>query len=190
MTEQINKAVFEAYQVISTGGIILYPTDTLWGIGCDARNELAVQKIFNLKKRSPEKSMIVLLNDDRLLYQTFATIPSVAFDILDCAEKPTTLVLDAPKNVASNLIALDNSLGFRIVKEPFVFKLIQRMKSPLVSTSANFSGKSSPLKFQDISPEIISGVDYVVPLFQDIVCKKASSVIKLTNDSQVKILRK
>lgn len=188
--EDISKEVHQAFEVIKNGGIILYPTDTVWGIGCDATNEEAVQKIYALKKRAETKSMIVLVNNDRLLYNVFKDIPNVAFDILDCAEKPTTLVLDAPRNVAKNLIAEDNSLGIRIVNTPFIFKLVERMKRPLVSTSANISGEPTPTKFAEISKEIIDGVDYIVNLDQEKICKKSSTVIKLTNDSQVKILRK
>lgn len=188
--EEINKEVFEAYEVIKNGGIILYPTDTVWGIGCDATNEEAVKKIYALKQRAESKSMICLVNGDRLLYQVFRNIPQVAFDILDCAEKPTTLVLDQPHNVAKNLVSEDNSLGIRIVNTPFVFKLIERMKRPLVSTSANISGQPTPMKFSEISKEIIDGVDYVVKLDQNKDCKKSSTVIKLTNDCKVTILRK
>jgi|SRR5690554_829342 len=188
--ENISKEVHQAFEVIKNGGIILYPTDTVWGIGCDATNEEAVKKIYNLKKRTEDKSMIILVNSDRLLYQVFSNIPPVAFDILDCAEKPTTLVLDNPKNIAKNLISGDNSLGIRIVTEPFVFKLIERMKRPLVSTSANISGDATPTRFSEISPEIVSGVDYVVQVNHHKVCKNSSTVIKLTNDAQVKILRK
>ena len=190
LMEDINKEVHEAFEVIKNGGIILYPTDTVWGLGCDATNEEAVKKIYDLKKRAESKSMIVLVNGDRLLYNVFKNIPSVAFDILDCAEKPTTLVLDQPTNVAKNLIAEDNSLGIRIVNALFVYKLVERMKRPLVSTSANISGEPTPTQFSEISQEIINGVDYVVKLDQTKICKKSSTVIKLTNDAQVKILRK
>ena len=188
--EDINKEVHEAFEVIKNGGIILYPTDTVWGIGCDATNEEAVKKIYALKKRAETKSMICLVNGDRLLYQVFRNIPQLAFDILDCSEKPTTLVLDDPKVVAKNLISEDNSLGIRIVNTPFCFKLIERMKRPLVSTSANISGESTPTQFSEISKEIINGVDYVVKLDLNKISKKSSTVIKLTNDSKVTILRK
>ena len=187
--EDINKKVHEAFEVIKNGGIILYPTDTVWGIGCDATNEEAVKKIYALKKRAESKSMIVIVND-RLFYNVFKDIPQVAFDILDCSEKPTTLVLDHPRNVAKNLIAEDDSLGVRIVNQPFVYKLVERMKRPLVSTSANISGEPTPTRFSEISKEIINGVDYVVQIDLDKICKKSSTVIKLTNDAQVKILRK
>lgn len=190
MMEDINKAVFEAFEVIKNGGIILYPTDTVWGIGCDATNEEAVKKIYALKKRLETKSMICLVNGDRLLYQVFKDIPQVAFEILEYSDKPTTLVLDDPRNVAKNLISEDNSLGIRIVNTPFIYKLIERMKKPLVSTSANISGMPTPTRFAEISQEIIEGVDYIVKLDMDKITKKTSTVIKLTKDAQVTILRK
>ena len=186
----MSEEVHNAYEVIKNGGIILYPTDTVWGIGCDATNEEAVKKIFALKQRSESKSMIVLVNGERMMHQVFNEIPEVAWQILDYAEKPTTLILDKPKNVAKNLIAEDNSLAVRMVKEPFCYKLMERMKKPLVSTSANISGMFTPKSFKEISPEIIKGVDYVVNLHHDKICDKPSTIIKLTLDSQVKVIRK
>ena len=189
--EDIQKEVAKAYEVIKEGGIILYPTDTVWGIGCDARNSEAVKKIYQLKKRAESKSMIILVNGDRLMHQVFSNIPEVAWDIIDFSEKPTTLILDDPKSVARELISEDNSLGIRIVKEPFCFKLIERMKSPLVSTSANISGQPTPQGFNTIDPVIIAGVDYVVNLKQDDKKPaKPSTVIKLKQNNQVSILRK
>jgi L-threonylcarbamoyladenylate synthase len=186
----INTEIHNAYEVIKEGGIILYPTDTVWGIGCDATNEEAVKKIYALKQREESKSMIVLINGERMMYNVFKEIPEVAWQILDLSEKPTTLILDNPRNVAKNIIAEDNTLGVRIVTEPFCFKLMERMKRPLVSTSANISGMFTPKTFKEISPEIIKGVDYVVNLHHDKVCKKPSAIIKLTLDSQVKVIRK
>ena len=186
----INIEIHNAYEVIKNGGIILYPTDTVWGIGCDASNEEAVAKIYALKQREESKSMICLMNNEKMMYHVFAKIPEVAWEILDHSERPTTLILDQPKNVAKNIIAEDNTLGIRIVKDPFCFKLMERMKRPLVSTSANISGNATPMNFKEISPEIIKGVDYVVNLHHDKVCKKPSAIIKLTLDSQVKVIRK
>ncbi len=188
--EKTNKAVHEAFEIIQQGGVILYPTDTVWGLGCDASNPEAVKRIFDIKQREEQKSMIVLVNNDRLLYQTFKEIPSVAFEIWDSTDKPTTLILDNPKNIAPNLIAQDNSLGVRMVKDAFVYKLIERMKKPLVSTSANISGLPTPNRFSEIDYRIISAVDYVVPLDHDKKCNKPSTIIKLQNDLQVKIIRK
>jgi L-threonylcarbamoyladenylate synthase len=186
----INTEVHKAFEVIKNGGIILYPTDTVWGIGCDASNPEAIKKIYALKQREESKSMIVLINGDRMLYNVFKEVPEVAWQILDLSEKPTTLILDNPRNVAPNIIAEDKTLGMRIVKEPFCFKLMERMKKPLVSTSANISGQETPKSFKEISPEIIKGVDYVVNLQHDKICDKPSTIIKLTNDCQVKVIRK
>lgn len=188
--EEIQQEVHKAYEVIQNGGIILYPTDTVWGLGCDANNSAAVKKIFDLKKRAESKSMIVLVNGDRMLHQIFKEIPEVAWQILECSDKPTTLILDHPKNVAKELIAADDSLGIRIVSDPFCFRLIERMKSPLVSTSANLSGGATAATFQEINPIILEGVDYVVNLYQDRKASPPSTIIKLTTDSKVTIIRK
>ncbi len=186
----MNEEVHKAYEVIKEGGIILYPTETVWGIGCDATNPDAVAKIYALKQREESKSMIVLMNGERMVYNVFKDIPEVAWQILDLSEKPTTLILDNPRNIAKNLIASDNTLGMRIVKEPFCYKLLERMKKPLVSTSANISGMPTPINYKEISPEILKGVDYIVNLQQEKMTGKPSAIIKLTSDSQVKIIRK
>lgn len=186
----INTEVHNAYEVIKEGGIILYPTDTVWGIGCDATNAEAVAKIYALKKRAETQSMIVLMNGEKMMYNVFKEIPETAWQIIDLSERPTTLILDNPRNVATNIIAADKSLGVRLVKEQFCFKLMERMKRPLVSTSANISGEPTPKSFKEISPEIVKGVDYVVNLHHDKVAGKPSAIIKLGNDLQVKIIRK
>ena len=186
----INQEIQKAYEVIQKGGIILYPTDTVWGIGCDATNPEAVAKIYKLKQRAETQSMIVLMNGEKMIYNVFKDIPEVAWQIIDLSEDPITLVLDKPRNVAANLIAPDQTLGIRVVKEPFCFKLMEKMKKPLVSTSANISGQPTPKSFKEISPEIIKGVDYVVNLHREKIAGKPSTIIKLTNDSQVKVIRK
>ncbi len=195
----INIEIQKAYEIIKEGGIILYPTDTVWGIGCDATNADAVAKIYKLKQRTETQSMIVLMNGEKMMYNVFKDIPEVAWQIIDLSDSndgelakqnPTTLILDNPRNVAPNIISADNSLGVRIVKEPFCFKLMEKMKKPLVSTSANISGKPTPIAFKDISPEIIKGVDYVVNLHREKIGGKPSTIIKLTTDSQVKVIRK
>ncbi len=188
--EDIKQEVHNAYEVIKEGGIILYPTDTVWGIGCDATNSEAVKKIYALKRRAESKSMIVLVNGERLMHQVFKEIPEVAWQILDLADKPTTLILDNPRNVAKEIISEDQSLGIRVVSDPFSFRLIERMKTPLVSTSANISGAPSALSFKDIDPIILGGVDYIVDLNKDVKSTKPSTIIKLTLDSKVTILRK
>jgi L-threonylcarbamoyladenylate synthase len=185
----INAEVMKALEVLQNGGIILYPTDTVWGIGCDATNPEAVAKIYKLKRREETKSMIVLVNGERMVHQIFNQIPEVTWNILELSEKPTTLILDDPRNVASNLIAPDKTLGMRIVTEPFCYKLMERFKKPIVSTSANISGNATPMSFAEINPAIVSGVDYAVNLHREAKSQKASSIIKLTKDAQVKVIR-
>lgn len=188
-TPDINTEIHNAFEVIKNGGIILYPTDTVWGIGCDASNPDAVKKIYKLKRREETKSMIVLVNAEKMMYNVFKDIPEVAWQIIDLSEKPTTLILDNPRNVAPNLIADDKTLGVRLVKEPFCFKLLERMKKPLVSTSANITGMPTPKSFKEIDRHILDGVDYVVNLDRDKVTSKPSTIIKLGNDLQVKVIR-
>jgi len=191
MSEQelINMEVHNAFEAIKAGGIILYPTDTVWGIGCDASNPEAVKKIYDLKMRSEAKSMIVLMNSDRMMYNVFKEVPETAWQILDLSEKPTTLVLDNPKNVAPSLIAPDNTLGVRLVKEPFCYKLMERMKKPLVSTSANISGMPTPSSYKEIDHHILDGVDYIVNLHREKIAATPSAIIKLGNDMTVKVIR-
>lgn len=188
-TPDVNTEVHNAFEAIKNGGIILYPTDTVWGIGCDATNPEAVKKIYALKQREETKSMIVLMNGERLMYNVFKEIPEVAWQILDLSEKPTTLILDNPRNVAPNLIAPDKTLGVRLVKEPFCYKLMERMKKPLVSTSANVSGMPTPNSFKEIDHHILDGVDYIVNLHHEKTAAKPSTIIKLGNDLQVKVIR-
>lgn len=185
----INEEVHNAFEVIKSGGIILYPTDTVWGIGCDATNPEAVKKIYDLKQREESKSMIVLVNSERMIYNLFKDIPEVAWQIMDVSERPTTLILDNPRNVAQNLIAPDKTLGIRMVKEPFCYKLMERMKKPLVSTSANISGMPTPNSFKEIDHHVLDGVDYIVNLHHDKIAAKPSAIIKLGNDLQVKVIR-
>jgi len=186
----INQEIHNAYEILKEGGIILYPTDTVWGIGCDATNPEAVAKIYKLKKRVESQNMIVLMNGDKMMHNVFSDIPEVAWQIIELSDNPTTIILDKPRNVAANLIAADNTLGIRIVKEPFCFKLLERLKKPLVSTSANISGQPTPKSFKEINAEIIKGVDYVVNLHHEKIGGKPSTIIKLTSDSQVKVIRK
>lgn len=187
--ENVNGEVHNAFEAIKNGGIILYPTDTVWGIGCDATNPEAVKKIYDLKMREESKSMIVLMNGERMVYNVFNNIPEVAWQILDLSDKPTTLVLDNPRNVAPDLIAPDKTLGMRLVKEPFCYKLMERMKKPLVSTSANISGRPTPNSFKEIDHHILDGVDYIVNLHHDKIAAKPSTIIKIGNDLQVKVIR-
>jgi L-threonylcarbamoyladenylate synthase len=185
-TEELSNAL----SAIKKGGIILYPTDTVWGIGCDATNADAIDKIFALKKRSEEKALICLVHDFKMLNQYVEEVPEVAYDILKYAAKPTTIVYDKPIRVAENLVGKDDTLGIRVTKDKFCQELIKKLKKPLVSTSANISGQGNPQSFADISQEIIDGIDYVVNLQQAIKTPKPSAIIKLSNDGKVEVIRK
>lgn len=170
-----------AIETLEKGGIILYPTDTIWGIGCDATQEEAVKKIYNLKKRSDSKSMLVLLHSDVLLPSYVDEVPEVAYDLIELADKPLTIIYDNAKNLAPNLLAEDGSVGIRISKEKFTHELIKRFKRPIVSTSANVSGEPSASFFGEISEEVKNGADYIVNYRQDDTQKaKASSIMKLS----------
>ncbi|WP_378187143.1 L-threonylcarbamoyladenylate synthase [Aquimarina sp. W85] len=189
MDEQ-REATEQALTVLKKGGLILYPTDTVWGIGCDATNAEAVDKVFALKQRMENKALICLVNDFKMLQQYVEEVPEVAYDILKFAKKATTIIYDRPLRVAENLISDDNSLGIRVVRDPFCSQLIKKFKRPIVSTSANISGKATPMRYQEISKEILEGVDYIVNLPLQNKNAKPSAIIKIGGDSTVKIIRK
>lgn len=181
----------KALEVLQNGGVILYPTDTIWGIGCDATNEEAVKRIYEIKKRADSKSMLVLMENINSLERYVDEVPDIAYDLIEVTEKPMTIIYSGAKNLAKNLIAENGSIGIRITSEDFTRQLIQRFKKPIVSTSANISGSSSPAFFDEISDEIIGAVDYVVEYRQDdITPKEPSSIIKLGVDGEIEILRK
>ncbi len=180
----------KALTILKRGGLILYPTDTVWGIGCDATNPGAIDKIYQLKQRAESKSMICLVSDFKMLQQYVEEVPEVAYDILKYATKATTIIYDRPLRVAENIIADDNTLGIRVVRDPFCGRLIRKLKRPIVSTSANISGKPAPKNFEEISTVILEGVDYVVNLPLQNKGAKPSSIIKIGGDSTVKIIRK
>jgi len=180
-----------ALAVLQKGGVILYPTDTIWGLGCDAGNEEAVKRIYNIKNRIDSKSMLVLMENAALLERYVLEVPEVAYDLIELSEKPLTIIYDGAKNLAKNLIAEDGSIGIRLTTEAFSSDLIRRFKRPIVSTSANISGKPSPACFDEIEQEIIDAVDYVVKYRQDDVQKAVpSGIIKLGRGGEIKIIRK
>lgn len=185
--EDIKRAI----EVLRQGGIILYPTDTIWGLGCDATNEQAVRRIFEIKNRADSKSMICLVDSDARLQRYVRNVPDVAWDILAYATKPTTLVLDNAVNIASNLMAEDGSIGLRITNEKFSHELCYRFQKPIVSTSANISGEPSPQNYRDIADTIIQSADYVCwSRRQEHKPHEPSCIIKLKSDGEVKIIRK
>lgn len=187
MKEDISKAL----EVLKKGGIILYPTDTIWGIGCDATNEEAVQRIYKIKKREDSKSMLVLMENPALLERYVDDVPEIAWDLVEVSDKPLTVIYPNAKNLAKNLIAEDRSIGIRFTKERFTTHLLQRFRRPLVSTSANISGEKSPAFFDDISEDIKNQVDYIVQYRQDDNSPaQASSIIKLGIGGRIDIIRK
>jgi len=187
MHDDIKKAL----EVLKSGGIILYPTDTIWGIGCDATNEKAVEKIYKIKNREDSKSMLVLMENPALLERYVTEVPEIAWDLIEIATTPLTIIFSKAKNLAKNLIAEDGSIGIRFTKEAFSSQLLQRFRRPLVSTSANISGEKSPAYFDEISEEIRNQVDYVVEYRQDDhTPSQPSSIIKLGVGGQIEIIRK
>jgi len=187
----LKQEVDKALKVIQDGGIILYPTDTIWGIGCDATNTEAVKKIFALKQRDEAKSMIILLDTENKLESYVQEVPGIAYDLIEYAENPLTLVMPGAKNISPALIAADGSVGIRVSKHPFCQQLIQRLRRPLVSTSANISGRPSPQNFSEVEQEIIEGVDYVVDLDQhDLSKKKPSTIMRLDPDGRFEFIRR
>ncbi len=186
MKEDIEKA----YHVLMQGGIILYPTDTIWGIGCDATNSNAVERIYTIKQRKSSKSMLILLDNQMRLLQYIDEVPGIAWDILEVSDKPLTIIYPKAKNLAKNLLAEDGSVGIRLVQDELCLKIIQRLKKPIVSTSANYSGHSEPKFFFDIDEGIINSVDYVVKYRQeDSTYRKPSGIIKLGLKGEVKVIR-
>ncbi|PCE64261.1 threonylcarbamoyl-AMP synthase [Sediminicola luteus] len=176
-------------EIIKEGGIVLYPTDTVWGIGCDATNPEAVAKIYALKQRVQTKAMICLVDSEALLEKHIHQVPDAAWDLIELSERPTTIIYDQPKDLATNLIGEDNTIGIRVARSPFCQYLINRIGKPLVSTSANISGQPTPKTFNDIDPAILKGVDYVVNLPDDSKNARPSVIIKLTNAGVVTIIR-
>lgn len=180
-----------ALEVLRNGGVILYPTDTIWGLGCDATNPDAVAKVYAIKKRTESKSMIILMDTENRLASYVDGIPDVVYDLIEYSEKPLTLILEGAKALASNIInPNDNSIGIRITKEKFSNQLIQKFRKPIVSTSANISGESFPSIFDEISPEIIKQVDYVVQYRQDDLKKSVpSGIVRIGKDLTIKVIR-
>ena len=185
-SDDLNKAL----EVIRSGGIILYPTDTIWGLGCDATNADAVAKLLSLKKREAAKSMLVLVDSPARIQSYILEVPDVAWDLIDLSDKPLTIIMDGAKNLASNLISEDGSIGIRVTRERFSKELCLRFKRPIVSTSANISGEQAPDCFDAIDGEILNGVDYVVQYRQDDRKRsESSSIIKLGAGGVIKIIR-
>jgi L-threonylcarbamoyladenylate synthase len=187
MKEDIHKSV----QTLKDGGIILYPTDTIWGIGCDAINAEAVARIYEIKKREDKKSMLVLVDGEDKLYQYITEVPGMALEISRISDKPMTIIYPGVVGLASNLVAEDQTMGIRITGDPFCQQLIRQLGKPIVSTSANISGENPPANFSEISEEIKSAVDYVAGWRQNETRKGVpSSIIKIGLNNEIQIIRK
>ena len=185
--EDIKKAI----QCMRKGGVILYPTDTVWGSGCDATNKEAVAKVYSIKQRDDSKALICLVDSEARLQRYFRNVPNVAWDLLEAAMKPTTVILDDVVNVAENLVAEDGSLAMRITSEPFSKELCYRFQKPIVSTSANVSGEPAASNYEDISDVILNAVDYVCwSRRQEHKPHTPSSIVKLGRNGEVAVIRK
>jgi len=169
--------------------IILYPTDTVWGIGCDATDEKLVAKIFKIKQREETKSLVVLVASLEMLQKYVKKVPVKALDVLEKVTKPTTIVYDNPVGIAKNAIGADNTIAIRIASDDFCKEMIANYGKPIISTSANISGQSTPKQFSEINPAILNAVDYIVDLHHDKMCEKSSTIIKITNNNQVTVIR-
>ena len=183
------KDIEKAVEVLRKGGVILYPTDTIWGLGCDATNPQAVEKIYKIKQRPNTKSMLILLDSMNKLMD-YAYVPSMAWELIKVSNQPLTIIYPEAKNLAPNLIAEDGTIGIRIVRDDFCRDLIRAFGKPIVSTSANVSGKPAPTNFKEISPEIKNKVDFIVKWRQNDMRKaRPSSIIKLEKNNEVIIIR-
>lgn len=185
MNEEINKCI----EVLKNGGVILYPTDTVWGLGCDATNEEAVKKIYKIKNREDSKSLITIVSSDGMLQRYVKNVPDLAWDIIDLATKPTTIIYPNAKNLAKNCIASDQSIGIRMIKQGFANQLTHKFNKPIISTSANISGEDTPIGYNDISQIIKDHVDYIVSPELDKGNHQSSSILKLDLNGEIKILR-
>lgn len=169
--------------------VFLYPTDTVWGIGCDATNEVLVNRIYQIKQRAETKSLVVLVSDLQMLQEYIKEIPAKALEILEQATEPTTIVYDNPIGIAKNAIGQDNTIAIRIASDDFCKQLIKDLGVPIISTSANISGEPTPMSYAEINSKILQAVDYIVDLHQDKICTKSSKIIKVTNNNQVTVIR-
>lgn len=183
----INKAI----EALDNGGTIIYPTDTIWGIGCDATNPKAVERIFELKQRNDSKSLIILIDDEKKLFDYVDKIPDMAWELIDITTTPLTIIYEKGKKLAPNLLASDGSIAIRITSDPFCKELIRKFKKPITSTSANISGKQSPANFSEIDESFLKQADYIVNLRRNEKGNaKASSIIKIFENGQFELIRK
>ncbi|BAV94975.1 L-threonylcarbamoyladenylate synthase [Ichthyobacterium seriolicida] len=184
MIKELSKTV----EVLKRGGVVLYPTDTIWGLGCDAKNESAIDRIYDVKKRLYAKSMIILVNSEQML-KKIVDIPKAALEIINDRKKIVTIIYDNPRGIPKSIVSKDNTIAIRLTRNTFCNRLISMLNSPIVSTSANISGFAHPNSFKDIDSEILNQVDYCVNLYRDNKCIKPSSIIRVSENAEIKIIR-
>ncbi len=190
ISNHMEEEIKNALEVLRKGGSLLYPTDTVWGLGCDARNKEAVNKIYKLKQRAEYKSMVILVCDEKMLNRYVKDVPAIAWDLIETATRPLTIIYPGARMLAENVIAADGSVGIRLVKDEFCKNLIHKFGKPIVSTSANISGEPAPSSFKDIKLDVLNKVDYIVNYRQkEINNTQPSSIIKVALNGEIKIIR-
>lgn len=188
--EELQQEIENSINALKAGKVILYPTDTIWGLGVDATNSKAVQKIYNIKKRNPHNSLIILLDSMEKLKDYVEDVPEISYDLIEKTRVPLTIIYTKAKNLAKNVIAGDGSIAIRVVNDEFCSEVIRQFGKPIVATSANISGEAPPVVFNDISEDIIQKADYVVKIFRDkINTLKPSTIIKMGDDGMFEIVR-
>lgn len=191
MTQEFKQEIELALKALKNGQTILYPTDTIWGLGCDATNEEAVNKIHKIKGSATSKSMLVLIDSANMLYSYIDQVPEIAFQLIEVTVEPLTIIYPGGKNLAKNLLSDDGSIGIRIASDEFCQELIRQFRKPIVSTSANLFSKSSPANFRQIEDVIIESVDHIVQLRQNETYKnKPSGIIKIGINNEIQVIRK
>lgn len=184
-----NQEISLMAKLLEQAKTILYPTDTVWGIGCDATNEQAVSKIYQIKQRAESKSLIILVDSVKMLQNYVQTIPAKALEFLESSTRPTTIIYKNPQNLAKNVIASDDTIAIRIVQDGFCKELIQKFGKPIVSTSANVSGEATPNSFSEISRTILESVDYIVNLQLEHQCDTPSRILRITDLGTIEVIR-
>lgn len=188
--EHIANEIKNAVKVIREGGVILYPTDTIWGLGCDPNNDEAIKKIFRIKRRTESKSLIILVCEPNSINKFVDKPLPIAFDLLEQWQKPLTIVFPRAKDISKLVISEENTIGIRVTKEPFSFNLLKELQHPLISTSANLSGQPSPVSYRTVSQEIKDSVDYIVDYRRDsFTDMKPSTIIKINDNGSFEVLR-
>lgn len=187
MTQEIDSTL----EVLNSGGIILYPTDTVWGLGCDATNSEACKKLFEIKKRKENQSMLILVDSIAMLERYVVCVPDIAYDLIEISDKPITIIYPNARNISDLLVATDGSIGIRVCETEFYQKLMRRFRKPIVSTSANYSGDATPENYSQINPSLRDKTDYIVQINQsNTTINKASGIIKINADNSIEIIRK